>query len=65
MSSASGKEWFPTFGVSWHVVQVPTICCVPVVNPGTSLIVSCWVLNICSPRAIEACCELCEFYHDV
>jgi hypothetical protein len=23
MSSGSGNEWFPTFGVSWHVVQVP------------------------------------------
>src|SRR6185437_4136574 len=50
-------EWFPTFGESWHVVQVPVIAFAPSgsvenrLSPLTPLIVNCLVLKSFSPRA--------------
>jgi hypothetical protein len=55
----SGSEWFPTFGVSWQVVQVPMISFgFPrlglSLSPRTAVIFSGVVLKILSPDAIAA-----------
>src|SRR5690348_13097467 len=54
MSRGSGREWLPTFGVLWQVVHVPATEGRPSTSfsPRTLVIVSTWVLKICSPRAI-------------
>ena len=53
MSSGTGREWLPTFGVSWQVVQVPLMAGAPSASlrPATPVIVSGWVLNTACPRA--------------
>src|SRR5262249_48154727 len=55
MSSGNGREWLPTFGVSWQTVQVPgnSLTLSTSFNPVTFLIVignelkSCWPAAIC------------------
>jgi hypothetical protein len=59
MSSGSGSEWLPTFGVSWQVVQVPMISFgFPrldlSLSPRTAVILSDVVLKMLSPDAIAA-----------
>src|SRR5579883_3026513 len=56
-----GKEWFPTFGVSWHVPQVPVKAGSPAppaatlsLRPATPLIRIGLELNRFWPRAIAA-----------
>src|SRR5262252_4224234 len=58
MLMASGSEWLPTFGESWHVVQNPFTVDRPgrSLRPATPVMVIGKVLNKTSPWAMDARC---------
>src|SRR6185437_15183964 len=55
ISSGTGSEWLPTFGESWHVVQVPLMIgwLTWSLSPRTFVMRSGCVLKISSPRATD------------